>query len=71
MATRVDGAIPGAVPENEPLSLVVLDLHYHDGLIGGRIEHAPLGKVLRELALETGMQFKLTEPSFASCRISA
>jgi hypothetical protein len=71
MATRVDSAIPGTVPENEPLLPVVLDLHYHNGLIGGRIEHAPLGRVLRELVLKTGMQVKLTEPSFASFRISA
>jgi HEAT repeats len=70
MATHVDGAIPAAVSENEPLSPVVLDLHYHDGLIGGRIEHVPLGRVLRKLAFKTGMQFKLTEPSFASFSIS-
>lgn len=71
MATDVDGAIPGAVPDSEMLPPVMLDLHYHNGLISGRIEHAPLGRVLRELALKTGMQFKLTEPSFASFSISA
>jgi hypothetical protein len=71
MPMRVDGAIPVTVPEKEPLSTVVLELHYRNGLVGGRIEHASLGRVLHELALKAPIQVKLIEPAFANFSISA
>jgi hypothetical protein len=43
-------------------NLTTLDLHYENGLIDARIDNAPLGEVLRDLALKTGMQIHIADP---------
>ena len=43
-------------------NLTTLDLHYENGLIDARIDNAPLGKVLHELARKTGMQIHIADP---------
>jgi hypothetical protein len=47
-------------------NLTTLDLHYENGLIDARIDNAPLGEVLRELALKIGMQIHIADPVIAN-----
>lgn len=51
--------------------LTAFALRYENGLIDARIDNAPLGKVLRELALKTGMQIHLADPVIANWPVLA
>jgi hypothetical protein len=59
-----------AAAEEKSTSTNLLDLNYVNGLISVHIDHAPLGKVLRELALKTGMQVNLGDPVIAGWPVS-
>jgi hypothetical protein len=52
-------------------NLTTLDLHYEHGLIDARIDNAPLGEVLRDLALKTGMQIHIADPVIANWPVLA
>jgi hypothetical protein len=49
----------------------MFDLRYENGLINARIDSAPLGTVLHELARKTGMQIHLADPVIANWPILA
>jgi hypothetical protein len=59
-----------AATEEQPDSTTTLNLHYDYGLINAHIDSAPLGKILHELVLKTGMQVNLSDPVIASWPVS-
>ncbi len=48
-----------------------LDLRYKNGLLDARIDNAPLGKVLHELARKTGIQIHIADPVIANWPVLA
>lgn len=48
-----------------------LDLRYKNGLLDARIDNAPLGKVLHEIARKTGMQIHIADPVIANWPVLA
>jgi hypothetical protein len=47
-----------------------IDLRYKNGLLDARIDNAPLGKVLHELARKTGMQIHIADPVIVNWPVS-
>jgi hypothetical protein len=60
-----------SLPKAGKGNLTTLDIRYENGLIDARIDNAPIGEVLREIALKTGMQIRLTDPVIANWPVSA
>lgn len=59
-----------AAAEELRTSAATLDLHYDNSLVNADINNAPLGKVLRELALKSGMEINLSDPLIARGPVS-